>query len=45
MERFFGGSDIEPSYQTLQDNYVYFNFAYHGTKMLMIALAYIIVQE
>lgn len=43
MERLFGGNDLAPSKEALEDSFGYFNFVYHSMKMLMIALSFIIV--
>ena len=43
MERFFGGVDLDPTQQKLEENYVLFNFIFQIIKMLMVALSYLVL--
>ena len=42
-ERLFGGVDLNPTNQRLEESFVYFNFVYHLVKILMIALSFAII--
>jgi hypothetical protein len=42
-ERLFGGMELNPTNQMLEESFVYFNFVYHLAKMLMIALSFVIL--
>ena len=44
IERFFGGSDLEPTEESLAQTYVFFNCVFNVQKMLMVALSFILVQ-
>eukprot|EP00354_Favella_ehrenbergii_P005464 CAMPEP_0170457560 /NCGR_PEP_ID=MMETSP0123-20130129/4813_1 /TAXON_ID=182087 /ORGANISM="Favella ehrenbergii, Strain Fehren 1" /LENGTH=176 /DNA_ID=CAMNT_0010721397 /DNA_START=1 /DNA_END=531 /DNA_ORIENTATION=+ len=44
FERLFGGSDLNPSPGTLEGSYVFFNFVFITHRLMMVALAYLIVQ-
>ena len=45
FERLFGGTDLNPSKDTLEQSFVYFIFIYHLQKLLMIVFSVMIVQN
>ena len=45
FERLFGGTDLNPTRDTLEQSFVYFAFVYHIQKLLMIAFSIMLVQN
>jgi len=45
FERLFGGTDLNPTRDTLEQSFIYFAFVYHIQKLLMITFSVMLVQN